>query len=237
MSFWEKLRGKTSFEECGVLRGKRDSHSHILFGVDDGIKTLENSLLALRRQEEFGLTDVWCTPHVMEDVPNTTVGLRRRFEELLAAYKGPVRLHLGAEYMMDTNYRERLEARDLLLLEEDQVLVETSTRTPPYNMSELLADTLSAGYRPVLAHPERYRYMELEHYHRLREMGILLQINLTSLVGYYGESAKKKAEYLLSNDMVARIGSDCHHPKLFHEAYRRAELSRKMLPHLEKIPY
>ena len=235
MSFLDKLRGRTSFEESGILRGKKDSHSHILFGVDDGIKTLENSLLALQRQEEFGLSEVWCTPHIMEDIPNKTVDLQHRFEELLAAYNGPLKMHLAAEYMLDTNYRARLEARDLLLLEEDQVLVETSTRTPPYNFDELIADTMAAGYRPVLAHPERYRYMEKEKYDELVERGVHLQINLPSLVGFYGESARDKAQYILSRGLCSRIGSDCHNPKMFHEAYRRTLLNKKMLKYLAEI--
>ena len=235
MSFLDKLKGRTSFAESGILRGKKDSHSHILYGVDDGIKNVEDSLIALKRQEEFGLTDVWCTPHIMEDVPNKTADLQRRFSELLAVYKGPLKLHLGAEYMLDTNYKQRLETRDLLLLQDDQVLVETSTGIPPYNFYELLHDTMHAGYRPVLAHPERYRYLSVDDYHKIVEMGILLQINLPSLVGYYGETANKKAEYILEHGLCSRIGSDCHNPKLFNQAYQRMSLKRSILKYLSDL--
>ena len=98
------------------MHGMTDWHCHILPGVDDGFKRLEDSLAALGRYELLGLSEVWLTPHVMEDVPNETEALRSRFSELCDAYGGPVRLHLAAEYMMDNLFEGRLEARDLLPL-------------------------------------------------------------------------------------------------------------------------
>ena len=111
MGLLELFAGRLSVRESKVLQGKVDRHSHILFGVDDGIRTIEDSLQAIALHETLGITDLWCTPHIMEDVPNTTPGLQARFEELRQAYKGGVRLHLAAEYMMDTLLEERLDRK------------------------------------------------------------------------------------------------------------------------------
>ena len=148
------------------LPGFTDHHSHILFGVDDGVKTLEVSLRVLQRYEEIGIAEVWCTPHIMEDIPNTTQGLRERFAELTAAYQGPIRLHLAAEYMMDQLFEERLQNKDLLPLgaEGNRLLVETSYFNPPMGMHNILKRIKSQGYFPVLAHPERYVYMDKNDY-------------------------------------------------------------------------
>ena len=93
---------RRTLAEAGIFAGMTDWHSHILPGVDDGLESIGDSLEALREYEALGIREVWLTPHVMEDVPNTTEGLRERFAELRAAYGGPVELHLAAEYMMDS---------------------------------------------------------------------------------------------------------------------------------------
>ena len=201
---------KTTLAESGILQGKTDRHTHILFGVDDGVKTLEDSLAILAYQESLGVKEVWCTPHVMEDVPNSTSFLKARFEELAAAYKGNVKLHLAAEYMLDTVFEERLRSRDLLTMEDSTVLVETSTLSPPVNLYEIFRQIQSAGYRPLLAHPERYRYLKESDYEKLRKLGIYFQLNLPSLVRFYGETAYNKAMWLMENGFYSEIGSDCH---------------------------
>ena len=143
------------------LKGFTDFHSHILFGVDDGVKTLDVSLEVLKRYEDIGIAEVWCTPHVMEDIPNTTEELRNRFAELEKAYTGPIQLHLAAEYMMDELFESRLEQNDLLALGEEGnwLLVETSYFNPPMDLGGILKRIKSKGFFPVLAHPERYVYM------------------------------------------------------------------------------
>ena len=125
-----------------------DHHSHVLPGVDDGVRTLDESLKILERLAAEGVEALWLTPHVMEDVPNRTEDLRKRFAELQAAYDGPVRLHLAAEYMLDSLFTERLDGRDLLPIGErgDHLLVETSCFTPPMDMDGLLDRIRSSGY-------------------------------------------------------------------------------------------
>ena len=100
------LRNRT-IGETGILHGMTDWHCHIMPGVDDGIRSMEDSLDALSRYELLGISEVWLTPHVMEDVPNATEALKNRFSELCDAYKGALRLHLAAEYMMDSLFERR----------------------------------------------------------------------------------------------------------------------------------
>ena len=201
-----------SLRESGMFNGFTDWHSHILPGVDDGIPTMEDSLSVLRAYEELGFKKVWLTPHIMEDYPNNTSELRMRYEELKSAWTGNVEIKLAAENMLDSLFEERLEANDLLPIgdEGNHLLVETSYYTPPYGMDDLLEKIREKGYFPVLAHPERYRYMEENDYKKLKENGILFQMNFASLVGGYGESAQKKAEWLLKNNMIDLTGSDVH---------------------------
>ena len=117
------------------------------------------------------------------------------------------------EYMLDTLFEERLEAGDLLVHGEGRVLVETSTWAPPIDLWGVLARIKSAGYRPIVAHPERYRYMDMSDYKRLKSLGAILQLNIPSIVGSYGESVQKKAFTLLRGGFYSMVGSDCHRRK------------------------
>ena len=232
MGFFDFMKRKQSLLQSGVLQGATDRHSHILYGVDDGAKTLEDALAVLAYDEEIGISEVWCTPHVMEDVPNTTEALKQRFAELQAAYTGHVKLHLAAEYMLDTLFEERFNAGDLLTMEDDTLLVETSTWNPPADMTGTLRKIQKAGYRPLLAHPERYRYLTDAGYERLHKMGIHFQLNLGSLVGYYGETAMRKAHELLEKGWYSEIGSDCHRLATIKEQYNREVLQKECIKHL-----
>lgn len=195
-----------------LLNNFTDHHSHILPGVDDGVKKMEKSLEVLSQYEQLGISEVWCTPHTMEDIPNTTEGLKSRFAELCEAYKGSIKLHLASEYMMDGLFKERLEEGNLLTLGEEgnQLLVETSYYTPPYDMDQILHRVKQKGFFPVLAHPERYVYMNKERYQELKNEGIRFQLNLSSIAGAYGPEAKAKALWLLKKQYYNLAGSDLH---------------------------
>ena len=232
MGFLDFIKRKQSLLESGVLNGLTDRHCHILFGVDDGLRTLEDSLAVLAYYEEIGIKEVWCTPHIMEDLPNTTEALRERVAQLQEAYPGPIKLHRAAEYMLDTLFEERFNAGDLLTMEDNTVLVETSTWNPPSDMTGTLRRIQKAGYCPLLAHPERYRYLNDAGYERLHKMGIHFQLNAGSLVGYYGETAMRKAHDLLAKGWYSDIGSDCHRLATIKEQYTRDVLSKETLQHL-----
>lgn len=206
---------KTTIEASGLFRGYTDCHSHLLPGVDDGIKSLDDTLHILRRYEELGVRCVWLTPHVMEDYPNRPADLRQRFDELMAKYSGNIQLRLGSENMLDNLFERRLESGDLLPITDDgdHLLVETSYFSQPVNFWELIGRIQSCGYHVVLAHPERYRYMEHRDYIRLKEQNVKFQLNVPSLSGFYGRQAQANAKWLLSKGFYDLSGFDLHSVK------------------------
>ena len=226
---------RQSILDSGLLKGAVDNHSHILYGLDDGVKTQEDSLAILQWLEEQGVSEVWFTPHVMEDVPNTTEAIRSRFGELKAVYTGGLKLNLAAEYMIDTLFEERLAQKDLLEHGEEVILVETSAIAPPINLWTILDRMLKAGYRPLIAHPERYRYMEPGDYKELHNMGCILQMNLPSIVGFYGESARQRAQYLLDKGWYRMVGSDCHRFRAIQAQYSAKELKKDTVSKLSAL--
>lgn len=194
----------------GVFEGLTDWHCHILPGVDDGVKSIEDSLLILDRYEKNGVLNVILTPHIMVDIPNETDALRARFEELKEAYTGPVRLYLAAENMIDNLFYQRLEKNDLLALPGKRLLVETSYFNPPVDLYGTLMDIKKAGYTPVLAHPERYEYMNRHQYEVYFDADVDFQLNLPSLIGYYGRSVQERALWLMNEEFYTMCGTDLH---------------------------
>lgn len=203
---------KQTLAESGFFKGFTDWHCHILPGVDDGVQTMDEALAILAEYERLGIEEVWLTPHIMEDIPNTTAHLRKRFAELQSAYTGSVALHLAAENMLDPLFEQRLAAGDLLPLGPDgnRLLVETSYFNPPVDLYGMLERIKSAGYYPVLAHPERYLYMSSADYRKLKAAGIEFQLNLPSLTALYGKVALKKAKALHKKKLYDYIGTDLH---------------------------
>ena len=201
---------KISLERSGILNGFRECHCHLLPGVDDGVKKMEDTLAILALWEAAGVKEVWFTPHIMEDIPNTPEALQKCFQQVREAYDGGIGLHLAAEHMLDNLFLSRLEKRELLPLWEGHLLVETSYFNPPLRMEDTMEAIRKAGYRPVLAHPERYQYMNMADYRRWKSRGVLLQLNYPSLVGAYGPEAQGKAEALLAKGMYDLAGSDTH---------------------------
>ena len=232
------FRPKQTFESCGILRGFTDWHSHLLPGVDDGVQTLEETLQILSEYERLGIRAVWLTPHIMEDIPNRTRDLKERFAILQAMYNGSVALHLASENMLDKLFEERLEQDDLLPLGEkkNHLLVETSYFNPPLDLQGLLERVKAKGYHPVLAHPERYRYMDEALYGKLKAMGVKFQLNLFSLAGMYGTEAKKRAAWLLKNGCYDLAGSDLHRFAVWQTAVYTQQIPGKLLKALQSIP-
>ncbi|MBR6203154.1 MAG: capsular biosynthesis protein [Bacteroidaceae bacterium] len=231
---------KKKIIDTGILKGSTDWHSHILPGVDDGIQTMEDSLAVLAYYEKIGISDVWLTPHIMEDMPNTPEELRARFQELTEAYQGPVKLHLAAENMMDNLFNERLAANNLLPIgmKGDHLLVETSYFQPPIDLRGTLKRIQELGYQPILAHPERYRYMDDSDYDYLVTKGVKLQLNIISLAGGYGKPAQDKALMLLSKGYYKFFGSDLHRLSHFTDAINSKALKKEtaeLLPGIQNI--
>lgn len=204
------LLGSIRIRKSGLFEGATDFHCHILPGVDDGFRNVEDSLAALTEYEKLGIRRVFLTPHVMEDIPNTPDNLRERFKELCSLYSGPVQIELASENMMDSMFTERLEKGEVIPLCGNKLLVETSFFNPPIGMDSILESIKAKGFTPVLAHPERYIYMSDNDYKSLKDRGILFQLNLFSLSGHYGDGARAKALKLLSNGCYELAGTDLH---------------------------
>ena len=227
---------KVIVRESGLLEGFRDCHCHLLPGVDDGVGEVDETMQVLEEWEMSGVAEVWLTPHIMEDIPNEPAELKRRFTELQQQYKGAVRLHLAAEHMMDGLFLKRQEAGEMMPIgaEGTRLLVETSYYTPPMNMGEIIDSIRQQGYDPILAHPERYQYMDTRDYKRWKERGVLLQLNLPSLVGAYGPEVQRKAEWLLKENMYDYCGTDTH--SMDHvELFLNSVISKKTVKKVRRI--
>lgn len=226
------FRKHISLKDSGIFQGFTDWHCHLLPGVDDGVQTMEESLQVLSFYGQLGISEVWLTPHIMEDMPNRTEDLKERFAELNAAYQGNIILHLAAENMLDNLFEERLANNDLLPLGKSgkHLLVETSYFNPPMELNNILLRIKSKGYIPVLAHPERYVYMDKNDYRQLKEMNVMFQLNLPSIVGMYGLNVKKKAEDLLKSGLYDLTGNDTHHLKIWETTITRKCTQTDNLP-------
>ncbi len=224
-----------SLIESGLFEGFVDCHSHILPGVDDGVETVEEALQILQMYERLGVKKVWLTPHIMEDIPNTTAYLRERFEQLKQHYTGEVQLCLASENMIDALFEERLEQNDLLPLGElgDHLLVEIPFFCKPFDLIGTLKRIQSKGYHPVLAHPERYEYMDKSDYNKLKTMNVKFQLNLLSLVGLYGSVTRRKAQQLLSAGYYNFVGSDLHQLDYFERLINDKKIDLQII---KKIP-
>lgn len=220
-----------SLSQSGLLQGFVDCHSHLLPGVDDGVQTLAESLDILSLMERQGVRKLWLTPHIMEDYPNRPADLQKKFAELKAAYSGSVQLKLAAEHMLDHLFEERLGDGDVLPLDEGKLflLVETSYFNPPMDLENVLRRIQAKGYYPLLAHPERYAYMDKKYYRRLWDMDIDFQLNLPSLMGGYGKNVQQKAQWLLKQGWYALCGSDTHSRRFWTDTIQQGNLDNKCL--------
>ncbi len=234
---WPFKKKIDSLSESGFFSGLTDWHSHILPGVDDGISKMEMSLKTLAQYEKWGIRTLWLTPHIMEDYPNTPDSLRKRFDELKAQYSGPIEINLAAEHMLDALFEERIVDNNVLPIgpEKDHLLIETSYFNPPIEFDGMLEEIFSKGYYPLLAHPERYRYMDNKRYEELKEKGVKFQLNFNSLIGGYGTLAQTKAEWLLKNDMIDVVGSDLHRLETMIKMSECSPRKKESLDQLLKI--
>jgi len=219
-----------------------DIHSHILPAIDDGSKSFEESLALLKRMYSYGIKKVILTPHVMEGVwENTRVDLENRFQELKDYLEKSnftnIELHLAAEYMLDTNFETLLINEKLLTIKDNYVLVEMSYMSAPINLYETLFNIQVAGYRPILAHPERYNFyhQNYQEYFKLKEVGCLFQLNLLSLSNYYGKDVNGIAKRLLKDKLIDFAGSDTHQDRHLNylEGINNSKIIKNMKPILE----
>jgi len=213
-SFFKK---KKEFEPAACL--KVDVHSHLIPGIDDGSQSMEESISLLRAFEKMGYKKVITTPHIMSDAyKNTPTMINKGLKNLRIAAKNEriaLEIEAAAEYYLDDGFFDLLEEGEMLSVDGKYLLFETSYISKPLQLEEMIFGISSLGYIPLLAHPERYRYVKdpEKEFGRLKELGVKFQVNLNSFVGHYGRVAKEHAEYLCQNGMIDFLGSDVHHKK------------------------
>jgi protein-tyrosine phosphatase len=197
-----------------------DMHSHLIPGIDDGAKDMEDSLQLIRGLAELGYHKLITTPHVLSDYyPNTPSTIGNGYQAVEAELRRQnmtLEFHAAAEYLMDEHFTELLETdQPLLTLKDRMVLVELSFAVPAINLKDTLFHIQLKGYQPVLAHPERYLYFGANKgwYEQLKDAGCLFQLNLLSLKGYYGKGAQDLAQYLIKKKYIDLLGTDLHHQK------------------------
>lgn len=223
----------------GFFDGACDMHSHILPGVDDGIQDVGRATRALLLLNRIGYKKVKLTPHFMKDYPeNTRANIEARFQAFLTEVgdETPVELSLGGEYMLDSCFMDRCE-EGFLTLDKNNTLVlcETSYMSADPQAPNMLYQAMLKGYQPVIAHPERYNYASMATYRRWKEKDYLLQLNLLSLAGAYGETAKSKARALLKEGTYDYVGSDLHRDKDLRDIIYSIRLSNKERNQLQRL--
>jgi protein-tyrosine phosphatase len=217
MSFFSSLFGKkqSSALSLGI---HTEFHSHLLPGIDDGVKSFEESIHIISSFKKMGVKRIITTPHIMMDYfKNTPEIIYSKLDALKAELQKKnidIKIEAAAEYYLDEGFMEKLEKEEPLLTFGDKyILFETSYINPSSYFNSAVFAMKSQGYKPILAHPERYPYLydkTLDKFKELYDTGIYFQINTNSLIGYYDKEAKKFAEKLIDNKMVDFIGSDCH---------------------------
>ncbi len=238
--FFKKTKEKT---RGPVL--KVDLHSHFIPGIDDGSQSMEESLSLLKGMEALGYEKVITTPHIMIDVyRNTPQIIKEGLDALREAAKSEgIRLEIeaAAEYNLDEGFYDQLHSDEVMSIDGKYLLFETSYVTKPLQVEEMIFEISASGYIPLMAHPERYRYVSdpFKEYGRWKELGVLFQLDLNSLGGHYGRDAKKKAEILSKHGMIDFLGSDIHHLKqtkflddvFMSEAYAKVWENNTILNH------
>ena len=227
------------FKKKSVLKdlipeGHIDIHSHLLPGIDDGAKNFDDSLRLIQALMGFGMSEFVTTPHRIQHVwDNSTEKIKitevATLNEL-ERHEIKIPFRVAAEYMMDDHFVKLFQSGDVLTLKDNYVLVEMSYLNAPIQLYEILFDLQVSGYIPVLAHPERYLFYHsnFDEYLKLKKAGCLFQLNLPTVVGYYGEAILKIAEKLLQKGLYNFVGSDVHHDNhisAFEQKVRLKDLS------------
>ncbi|MEC4004408.1 CpsB/CapC family capsule biosynthesis tyrosine phosphatase [Flavobacterium sp. SUN052] len=207
-----------------------DIHSHLLPNIDDGSKSIDDTIHLVTELKKIGFAEFVTTPHVINQVwENTSSIIEDKLKNTIVELnKSGIQnsFKAAAEYMLDDNFRKLFQTEKLLTIKDNYVLVEMSYINAPMQLYEIIFELQIAGYKPILAHPERYNFYHsaFDEYIKLKKMGCLFQLNLLSSVGYYGPNVAKVADDLLKNNLIDFVGSDVHHGKHIDFFYKKIVL-------------
>lgn len=193
-----------------------DVHSHLVPGIDDGAETMQTALAMVQGLMALGYSRAITTPHVYAALyPNSHDTILRgaaALQQAIVQQGWPFSVQAAAEYFLDDNFLQLLHSEPLLTFGDQYILFETSHQHQPANLVAVVQQIRGLGYRPVLAHPERYSWCwrRFALYDELRAMGLLFQCNINAFSGHYSPIVKKAAEYLASHNSIDFLGSDAH---------------------------
>lgn len=219
-----------------------DFHNHLLPNIDDGSKGFDESLNLIKRLSGYGIKNFVCSPHIMDGVwENTPEIINTKLFKLKDYLKKQgvvdINMRAAAEYMMDHHFEKILKSEKLLTIKDDYILVEMSFINAPLNLFDILFELQIAGYKPILAHPERYTFLQknFEEYYKLKNAGCKFQLNLLSLSNYYGPEVLKISKKLLNNNLIDFTGTDTHNMRHldFLELINNKQLLKLVKPILE----
>ncbi|MEP6930616.1 MAG: CpsB/CapC family capsule biosynthesis tyrosine phosphatase [Flavobacterium sp.] len=208
-----------------------DIHSHLLPGIDDGAKTINETIKLANAFQEIGISQFVTTPHIKHHFWDNSFQsiVTNQNETAIVLEENDIKIpfHAAAEYFMDDWFEDHFKTEKLLTLKDNYVLVEISYISPPAQLHKMLFDLQVSGYKPILAHPERYLYYHknFNEYEKLKKSGCLFQLNLLALVGYYGSQVTKTTEELLKKGMYDFVGSDVHHHMHIKEFNKKIKVS------------
>jgi len=220
--------------------GYIDIHSHLLPGIDDGSKDDDNTIDLVTSLKNYGFSQFITTPHVLSGVWNNTrdaiSAKEATTKKLLEDNNINNPFKAAAEYLMDDVFLKLIKNEPLLTIKDNYVLVEMSYLNAPIQLYDILYELQLAGYKPILAHPERYLFyhFKYEEYEKLKRVGCLFQINLLSVTGYYGKPVLEISKKLLDNNMIDFTGSDVHHERHI-EAFKNPVLFKDIEPLVKSL--
>lgn len=211
-SFFEKKK------PLDIKSLKVDLHSHLIPSIDDGAKDIDESISMIKALYSLGYQKLITTPHIMSDGYKNNAQIIKDglgiIKDSLLKEDIDIAIDIAAEYYLDDGFLDKLSNSELLTIGGRYLLFETSYISKPIKLEDMIFAISTAEYIPLMAHPERYRYIkDMKEYHRFKELGIMFQVNINSFGGYYGKDAQKKAIYLSKSGMIDFLGSDIHHIK------------------------
>ena len=211
------FRGTKKLPPFDLSRLKVDMHSHLIPGIDDGARTMDDTLAMLAKFEALGFTKVITTPHIMHDyfrnTPEIILGGLEKVRQEAERSGLTIQLEAAAEYYFDETLLGKLEQKEPLLTFGDKYLLfEFSFHVEPSNIEKLFFELIAQGYKPVLAHFERYEFLHgsIEKAKEWRAKGINIQLNYNSLFGHYGPTVLKQARLLVDSGELDFVSTDCH---------------------------
>ncbi|MBL1278795.1 MAG: histidinol phosphatase [Fluviicola sp.] len=217
MGLFDIFKKKEILPPINLSAFKVDMHSHLIPGIDDGSQSMDETIAMLAKFESLGYKKVITTPHIMSDfyrnTPEIILGGLAEVQQTAKDLNLKIEIEAAAEYYFDETLLEKLEKNEkLLTFGDNYLLFEFSFHVEPPQIETLFFELLSKGYKPVLAHFERYMFLleSPEKATEWRKQGIYIQMNFNSLGGHYGPEVQKQAEWLVDNQQIDFVATDCH---------------------------